>query len=91
GKRLEGPQSFRNQRRPLANFLPAFNGKLTRMAFRIPTVDVSVVDLTMRLEKKATYEQIKDAIKYATLRNTRNTLLSKCRHSESSPNTKRVL
>ncbi|RZC47257.1 hypothetical protein C5167_040212 [Papaver somniferum] len=43
--------------------LPALNGKLTGMAFRVPTVDVSVVDLTMRLEKKATYEEIKAAIK----------------------------
>ncbi|ERN10302.1 hypothetical protein AMTR_s00177p00046770 [Amborella trichopoda] len=33
------------------------------MAFRVPTVDVSVVDLTVRLEKAATYEQIKAAIK----------------------------
>nr|GEY55252.1 glyceraldehyde 3-phosphate dehydrogenase [Tanacetum cinerariifolium] len=48
---------------PLAKKLPALNGKLTRMAFREPTVDVSAVDLTTRLEKKATYEQIKDAIK----------------------------
>lgn len=36
------------------------------MAFRVPTVDVSVVDLTVRLEKKATYEEIKNAIKYST-------------------------
>ncbi|PON85307.1 Glyceraldehyde/Erythrose phosphate dehydrogenase family [Trema orientale] len=43
--------------------LPALNGKLTGMAFRVPTVDVSVVDLTVRLEKAATYEQIKAAIK----------------------------
>ncbi|KAG7015964.1 Glyceraldehyde-3-phosphate dehydrogenase 2, cytosolic [Cucurbita argyrosperma subsp. argyrosperma] len=43
--------------------LPALNGKLTGMAFRVPTVDVSVVDLTVRLEKKATYEDIKAAIK----------------------------
>ncbi|GJT58236.1 cytosolic glyceraldehyde-3-phosphate dehydrogenase [Tanacetum coccineum] len=43
--------------------LPALNGKLTGMAFRVPTADVSVVDLTVRLEKKATYEQIKAAIK----------------------------
>ncbi|VVA26733.1 PREDICTED: glyceraldehyde-3-phosphate [Prunus dulcis] len=43
--------------------LPALNGKLTGMAFRVPTVDVSVVDLTVRLEKKATYDEIKDAIK----------------------------
>ncbi|KAG8641652.1 hypothetical protein MANES_12G015500v8 [Manihot esculenta] len=43
--------------------LPALNGKLTGMAFRVPTVDVSVVDLTVRLEKKATYEEIKNAIK----------------------------
>ncbi|CAL5340355.1 unnamed protein product [Camellia sinensis] len=37
--------------------------QLTGMAFRIPTVDVSVVELTARLEKAATYQQIKDAIK----------------------------
>ncbi|XP_062010287.1 glyceraldehyde-3-phosphate dehydrogenase, cytosolic-like isoform X1 [Rosa rugosa] len=43
--------------------LPALNGKLTGMAFRVPTVDVSVVDLTVRLEKKATYDEIKNAIK----------------------------
>lgn len=43
--------------------LPALNGKLTGMAFRVPTVDVSVVDLTARLEKPATYEQVKAAIK----------------------------
>ncbi|KAJ6834990.1 glyceraldehyde-3-phosphate dehydrogenase 2, cytosolic [Iris pallida] len=43
--------------------LPALNGKLTGMAFRVPTVDVSVVDLTVRLEKAATYDEIKAAIK----------------------------
>lgn len=43
--------------------LPALNGKLTGMSFRVPTVDVSVVDLTVRLEKGASYKQIKDAIK----------------------------
>ncbi|KAE9454703.1 hypothetical protein C3L33_13393, partial [Rhododendron williamsianum] len=43
--------------------LPALNGKLTGMAFRVPTVDVSVVDLTVRLEKGASYQQIKDVIK----------------------------
>ncbi|CAJ1852832.1 unnamed protein product [Sphenostylis stenocarpa] len=43
--------------------LPALNGKLTGMSFRVPTADVSVVDLTVRLEKPATYEQIKAAIK----------------------------
>nr|AIX10973.1 glyceraldehyde-3-phosphate dehydrogenase [Albuca bracteata] len=46
--------------------LPALNGKLTGMAFRVPTVDVSVVDLTVRLEKSASYEQIKTAIKEAS-------------------------
>ncbi|RDX62548.1 Glyceraldehyde-3-phosphate dehydrogenase, cytosolic, partial [Mucuna pruriens] len=43
--------------------LPSLNGKLTGMAFRVPTVDVSVVDLTVRLEKAASYEEIKKAIK----------------------------
>jgi glyceraldehyde 3-phosphate dehydrogenase len=43
--------------------LPELNGKLTGMSFRVPTVDVSVVDLTVRIEKAASYEDIKKAIK----------------------------
>lgn len=43
--------------------LPTLNGKLTGMSFRVPTVDVSVVDLTVRLEKETTYEEIKAAIR----------------------------
>jgi glyceraldehyde 3-phosphate dehydrogenase len=46
--------------------LPEMNGKLTGMSFRVPTVDVSVVDLTCRLEKPATYQDIKDAMKKAS-------------------------
>jgi glyceraldehyde 3-phosphate dehydrogenase len=46
--------------------IPEMNGKLTGMAFRVPTVDVSVVDLTCRLEKKATYAQIVEAIRKAS-------------------------
>jgi len=46
--------------------IPALNGKLTGMAFRVPTVDVSVVDLTVRLQKPATYDQIKKAMKKAS-------------------------
>lgn len=46
--------------------IPALNGKLTGMAFRVPTPDVSVVDLTCRLEKPASYEQIKAAMKKAS-------------------------
>jgi glyceraldehyde 3-phosphate dehydrogenase len=46
--------------------LPELNGKLTGMSFRVPTVDVSVVDLTVRLEKAASYEDIKKAIKAAS-------------------------
>ncbi|GKV29449.1 hypothetical protein SLEP1_g38376 [Rubroshorea leprosula] len=45
--------------------LPALNGKLTGMAFRVPTPNVSVVDLTCRLEKSASYEDVKAAIRYA--------------------------
>merc|ERR1719274_26935 len=43
--------------------LPQVNGKLTGMAFRVPTPDVSVVDLTARLEKGAKYDEIVAAIK----------------------------
>jgi len=43
--------------------LPSVNGKLTGMAFRVPTPDVSVVDLTCRLEKPAKYEEIVAAMK----------------------------
>jgi len=45
--------------------IPELNGKLTGMAFRVPTLDVSVVDLTCRLEKPATYEEICAAVKEA--------------------------
>lgn len=46
--------------------LPELKGKLTGMSFRVPVADVSVVDLTARLEKPATYEQIKAAMKEAS-------------------------
>ncbi len=46
--------------------IPELNGKLTGMSFRVPTLDVSVVDLTARLEKPATYEEIKKAMKAAS-------------------------
>jgi len=45
--------------------IPELNGKLTGMAFRVPTADVSVVDLTCRLAKGATYEEICKAMKEA--------------------------
>ncbi len=45
--------------------IPALNGKLTGMSFRVPTPNVSVVDLTVRLEKSATYAEICEAIKAA--------------------------
>ena len=46
--------------------IPELNGKLTGMAFRVPTIDVSVVDLTCNLEKPATYEEICEAVKCAS-------------------------
>ena len=45
--------------------IPELNGKLTGMAFRVPTPDVSVVDLTVNLAKPASYDQIKAAMKAA--------------------------
>jgi len=46
--------------------IPELNGKLTGMAFRVPTADVSVVDLTVRIEKEASYEDICKSIKEAS-------------------------
>ncbi|WP_312075468.1 type I glyceraldehyde-3-phosphate dehydrogenase [Chryseobacterium sp.] len=46
--------------------IPSLNGKLTGMSFRVPTVDVSVVDLTVRLEKGASYEEICAVVKAAS-------------------------
>ena len=46
--------------------IPELNGKLTGMSLRVPTIDVSVVDLTVKLVKPATYEKIKAAVKKAS-------------------------
>lgn len=45
--------------------IPSLKGKLTGMSFRVPTVNVSVVDLTVRLSKETTYEEIVKAVKEA--------------------------
>ncbi|MDL2238046.1 type I glyceraldehyde-3-phosphate dehydrogenase [Christensenellaceae bacterium OttesenSCG-928-K19] len=46
--------------------IPSLNGKLTGMSMRVPTADVSVVDLTCRLEKGASYDEIKACVKKAS-------------------------
>lgn len=79
---VDGPsrKDWRGGRSALANIIPSstgaakavgkvipeLNGKLTGMAFRVPTADVSVVDLTVRTEKSATWAEVKAAIKYAS-------------------------
>merc|ERR1719478_1621265 len=50
----------------VAKAYPVMKGKLTGMAFRVPTVDVSVVDLTCELETATTYEDIKAEVKLAS-------------------------
>jgi glyceraldehyde 3-phosphate dehydrogenase len=50
----------------VAKCYPPSKGKLTGMAFRVPTIDVSVVDLTMRLEKSTTMDDIKATVKKAS-------------------------
>lgn len=54
--------------------LPEVKGKLTGMAFRVPTVDVSVVDLTVRLSKATSYEEICQAMKQASETNMKGIL-----------------
>ena len=51
--------------RAVGRVIPALNGKLTGMAFRVPTPDVSVVDLTVNLERPASYDQVKEAMQVA--------------------------
>merc|ERR1712006_49610 len=46
--------------------IPELNGKLTGMAMRVPTADVSVVDLTCKIKKSASYDDIKAVIKAAS-------------------------
>jgi glyceraldehyde 3-phosphate dehydrogenase len=46
--------------------IPSLNGKLTGMAFRVPTMDVSVVDLTVNIAKSATYEEVCSVMKHAS-------------------------
>jgi glyceraldehyde 3-phosphate dehydrogenase len=81
-KRLTGPskKDWRGGRGAASNVIPSstgaakavgkvipdLDGKLTGMAFRVPTANVSVVDLTCRLAKPAKYEEIKAAIKAAS-------------------------
>lgn len=54
--------------------IPELNGKLTGMAFRVPTTDVSVVDLTVRLKNPATFEEIKAEIQRASANELNNIL-----------------
>jgi len=54
--------------------IPELRGKLTGMSLRVPTPDVSVVDLTVRLEKATTYEEIKNAVKEAAATNLKGIL-----------------
>ena len=73
-------KDFRSGRSTLLNIIPASTGaakavtkvipslvgKITGMAFRVPTANVSVVDLTVRLSKKTSYDEIKDTMKKAS-------------------------
>jgi len=58
----------------VAEVIPELKGKLTGMSFRVPVQDVSAVDLTVRLKKGATYEQIKAAMKRASQENLKGIL-----------------
>uniref|UniRef100_F7H580 glyceraldehyde-3-phosphate dehydrogenase (phosphorylating) n=1 Tax=Callithrix jacchus TaxID=9483 RepID=F7H580_CALJA len=66
-KTVDGPSGklWRDGRGAVGKVIPELNGKLTGMAFRVPTANVSVVDLTCRLEKPAKYDDIKKVVKQA--------------------------
>merc|ERR1712189_114580 len=69
-KTVDGPsgklwRDGRGAAQAVGKVIPELNGKLTGMAFRVPVHDVSVVDLTCRLVKEATYDEIKAAVKEA--------------------------
>jgi len=69
GGRANGPNiipSSTGAAKAVGKVIPELNGKLTGMAFRVPTTNVSVVDLTVKLEKEATWDEICDAIKDAS-------------------------
>ena len=67
-KAVDGPslKDWRGGRAATGNIIPSLNGKLTGMSMRVPTLDVSVVDLTVNLEKPASYDEICDAMKKAS-------------------------
>ena len=67
-KTVDGPsmKDWRGGRAASGNIIPSLNGKLTGMSMRVPTLDVSVVDLTVNLAKPATYEEICAAMKAAS-------------------------
>ena len=54
--------------------IPALEGKLTGMAFRVPTANVSVVDLTVRLKKDTSYSEIKNIMKISSEKNLKDIL-----------------
>ena len=58
--------------------VPELNGRLTGMAFRVPVVDVSVVDLTCNLETDATYEDVKACMREASLSSRFNGVIEFC-------------
>lgn len=66
---------------PSAQVLPELKGKLTGMAFRVPTNDVSVVDLTVTLEKPTTYDEICTVIREAS--QVRAACICNCLHSDA--------
>ena len=56
----------------VGEIIPELRGKITGMSFRVPTIDVSVVDLTIKLIKPATYEEIKAVVKNASETNLKD-------------------
>lgn len=71
--------------------IPELKGKLTGMSFRVPTLDVSCVDLTVQLKKGASYDEVKAVMKHASETKLKGTAYRIALHREANQRKRRYL